>query len=557
MRKGWNAVAGAAALVVCGGTGWAFGDGAATVSLGSAEPRTASAAAESSGDQDIKPMRLSMEFQDASLRDVLKSFSQQTGINVIASDAISEQTITLYLEDVTVMDALDRILDAGNLTYERTPGSDIYIVKAKPFEDTRTVTRAYKLKYARVSKSVLAKAAESFGASTPFEGASLLAPSSGSSGGSGGGGGGGGSGGSGGGQGGGGGDVGIDTVIQTLLTTQGSITVDKRTNTLLVTDLPENFPRIEAALAALDVRTPQILVEAEVVETTMTKLKDLGVEWGSGTSGTLLTVIPLGRTTRFPWTKQFLGKFNNVNFPDAVPLTTDGVSTGQIQTNNAQMVLQALESDGETKILARPRILTLDNESALIRLTSDQVVGFNSTLSDTGATISAEPIRSTTGVILVVTPQINSNGDITMLVEPSVTKVVASVITPPDGLGDVVDPKTRSSRSLVRVRSGDTLVVGGLIDRSDVETERRVPILSGIPVLGEAFKDRETNKASSELIVFITPRIMDEYAVTPEGQASMARGMDGGTMGLREQEPNGAGGDTMESTLNALEQSSR
>src|SRR3990167_1953933 len=98
----------------------------------------------------------------------------------------------------------------------------------------------------------------------------------------------------------------------------------------------------------------------------------------------------------------------------------------------------------------------------------------------TGTTTS-EPERTITGVVLVVTPQVNEEGYITMLVEPSVAKTVASKISPPSGQATPRDPKTRSSRTLVRIRNGDTLVVGGLIDRSEAESERRVPVLSGIP----------------------------------------------------------------------------
>ena len=148
-------------------------------------------------------------------------------------------------------------------------------------------------------------------------------------------------------------------------------------------------------------------------------------------------------------------------------------------------------------------------------------------------------------MVLVVTPQINEDGYITMIVEPSVTKTVESKI---EGTNPTRDPKTRSSRTIVRVRSNDTLVVGGLIDRSDQTTVRKVPILSGIPVLGEAFKNTEIDNSASELIVFVTPHILDEVAQTRVASAAP------GSLGAREQEPAGATSDLMEQTLNRLEQ---
>lgn len=484
-----------------------------------------------------EPLRLSMEFQDASLRDVLKIFSEQTGINVIATSGVGNTPITLYLREVRVLDALDQILGAANMTYERAQDSDIYVVKPKGRDPSRVITRVYRLKYARVSESVLAMAATAFAARTPFE-ATL---ESSSSGGSSGGGGESASGGTTGGTQAGASGKGIDTVLKNLLTGEGKLVVDSRTNSLIVTDVPENFPRIEAALAALDVRTKQILVDAEIVETSLDKLKDLGFEWGTGSEGDLINFTGgAGRSTRFP-----LGWLGN-----RAPSGPTAFGTNTISMAAFDGVLQALQLDTDTKILARPKVLTLDNESAIIRLTSDETIGFTSGSQATTETVTSEPERTMTGVVLVVTPQINDDGYITMIVEPAVTKTVASKITAPEGSTDTRDPKTRSSRSLVRIRSGDTLVVGGLIDRSDEKTVRRVPILSGIPVLGGAFKNTEINDTASELIVFVTPRVLDEGYTTKMASA-------GSPFGARAQEAVGGTQDLIEQTLNRLEVSNR
>ena len=156
-------------------------------------------------------------------------------------------------------------------------------------------------------------------------------------------------------------------------------------------------------------------------------------------------------------------------------------------------MLQALEVDSDTKILARPKVLTLDNESAVIRLTSQQAVAIQSvSTTETGTLLAQTPERLTTGVILVVTPQVNEGGYITMLVEPSVTKTVTSEVST-----TIVDPKTRSARSMVRMRHGQTLVLGGLIDRDQKESLQQVPVLSGIPFLGAAFRNKETKNTAT------------------------------------------------------------
>ena len=506
------------------------------------------AATQTRQEVEEKPMRLSMEFENASLKSVLKTFSQQTGINVIAGSSVGDQPITLYLEDVSAMDALDQILQAGNLTFERPPGSEIYIVKPIPMgaQATQTITKIYRVKFARVSSSVLARAAAAFAGRTPFE-ATLAATSGG------------------GGGGGGGGDVGIDVVLRQLLTSHGTAAVDGRTNSLILTDIPENFPRLEAALAALDIRTPQIMVNAEVIETSMSKLKDLGVQWGTGSEGDLLTFLPGGGATDLPGAgltgavaTTFAGGGWRTRFPfsalgeSRAPTLAAGAGrlpASTLSVNSFRGVLQALEQDTDTKILARPKILTLDNESAVIRLTRDEAIGFSTSSQAQTQTVGSTAERQPTGVVLVVTPQVNDHGYITMLVEPSVSKTVASNITAPTGQATPRDTKVRSSRTLVRIRNGDTLVVGGLIDRTEEQTIRRVPILADVPFLGEAFKKRNTSNSASELIVFVTPKIMEEPS---QGQLA-ASAPD--ARGLREQEPSGARQESIEQTLNTLEQS--
>ncbi len=521
-------------------------------SLSLNEPDTLDLASSSEGAFSYEPLRLSMEFQDANLKDVLKIFSQQTGINVITSAQVGDQPVTIYLEDVEAMDALDQILLAAGLTYERPAGSEIYIVKPIELQETgvTTMTRVYRLRYARVSSTPLAQAA-----------GKLIAGGSLGGGGSGGGGGGGGSGssagagssggtggggstggGGGGGATGGGGGSGVDTVLTGLLTSQGSIVVDGRTNSLIVTDVPENFPRLEAALAALDIPTQQIMIHVEIIETTLGKDKTLGFQWGTGADGDMLTLTPGSRTTRFPF-----GLLRD----GISPTGPTPFSTSTLSAQRAAGLLQALESDSDTKILARPKILTLDNESAVIRLTTDQAIGFASSSQQSTGTTTSEPERQTTGVLLTVTPQVNEKKYITMVLEPAITKTVASQITAPSGQSTPIDPKTRSSRTVVRVRGGDTIVVGGLIDQSDQESHKRVPVVSGIPFLGEVFKHKEVNSSISELLVFVTPQLLED--AQQEDQHGMLASKDPKARFPQQQESTRSRHTLMEETLNVLE----
>lgn len=496
------------------------------------EPQAAMVPSEEDPSAADVPSPVSMEFKDASLKDVLRLFSQQTGINVIATKEVQDQPVTVYLEDVTALDALDQILKAAGLVYERPLGSDIYIVKPRPggVADGTPLqqTRVYRLRFARLSSSRLAKAAATAVSAsgggtggTTGGGQSSSSTTGGSTGGatsftSG----------SGGAAGGGAGaQVGVDLAIKPLLTKDGSLIVDERTNSLIITEMPENFPRLETVLNALDIKTAQLLIEAEVLETTLAKLKDLGVEWGTGSSGTLFQLTPAKHSTRFPFGDFFGGRHGFLAHRGAADADTALTSAqlGTLDASQAVAVLQALETDTNTKVLARPKVLTLDNESAIIQLSTDQAIGFQSTTGEQTATTTATPERTTTGVILTVTPQVNKDGFVTMLVEPSVTKVEASKIQPPTKVGGtVVDPKTRSARALVRIRQGETLVMGGLIDRSEQAVLKQVPGLSAIPVLGEVFKNRQVDNSTSELVVFVTPRIVAEPPETRTASAELS-----------------------------------
>ncbi len=499
----------------------------------------------SATEHEPEQIRISMEFENAPLKDVLKAFSKQTGINVIASKDIENRTITLYLEDVSAVDALDRILETGGLLYERPPGSEVYMVRADP---TKTPlqgeapagapsTKIYTLKYAHLSTSRLSRAVEASGSqlrgmigssgTSTAQGVTL-----GSSGGSGSGSASGGAGTSNASSGATGGAgsaselLGLDLIVQQLLTGQGSLVVDERTNSMIITDVPDNLKKIETVIEKLDVKTPQIMIETDLFESTLGTVRNLGVAWGTSSSITTVGLTPAKAATKFP----FNTMSSTVN--DAKYLTrakdpkftgTGQIELGVVEASQVIATLQALSQDTDTRILARPRVLTMNNESAVVRLQKNQAISRPQSVVITGGTVSnTGPERAPTGIVLVVTPQLNEDGSITMLVEPSVTDTVASEIT--TTTDPIVDPQTKSVRSLVRIRQGESLILGGLINRRDERAFPRVPGLSQIPVLGELFKQRTRSGTDRELIAMVTPRVFQESEVPGTGGAAAALG---------------------------------
>lgn len=546
-------------LLLCG----ARANGAETFTDGAQTQEHGAEAADASSDQpsgagnvaaegvseDGGPLRIAMNLQDAQLRDVLKVFSQQSQLNIIAAKEIEDQRVTLFLKDVGVQDALSQILRANNLVAERLPDSDIYVVKRLPAPvesgppPVETITRIYKLKYAHVSNSILQGAMNALvRGSSPFEASQARLLHAGS--------------GSGTAIGGGSGtsvagsSQGIDHVIERLLTESGKLVADDRTNSLIITDVPANFPRLEAAIQQLDVATKQVLIEVEVVETTLGKAKHLGIEWGTGNEGTLLSITPASANTTFPFQYRsgWFGLFRSAgNRSAGAPVATAGTQ-GTVGTNNLLMTLKALEQDTDTRILARPRVMTLDQQSAVIRLTENTAISINSTTTTGGATSTATTVeRSLTGIILSVTPQINADGTVTMLVEPTINRPVASSLT--NAGQAVLNPKERSARAVVRIKEGNTFVLGGLIDRQEKTALRKVPVLGDIPLIGGAFRKLDVDNSDTELLVFITPHILREDRLAADVSMDLRRS--------REQEGLASREAVIENALNTQEQQRR
>jgi type II secretory pathway component GspD/PulD (secretin) len=176
-------------------------------------------------------------------------------------------------------------------------------------------------------------------------------------------------------------------------------------------------------------------------------------------------------------------------------------------------VLKLLAQDSDTKYLSRPKIMTINNEPAIIKVSANTAIGTNNTsVSQTAQNITTAE-RAETGIILKVTPQVNDNGDIFMFIEPSVSRAVPSTLS-----ASFYDPSYRSAASTVMVRDMDTVVVAGLIETNNFKTTRKIPFLGDIPLIGEAFKSKYNKTEDTELLMFITPRVIkkrDAEIITP------------------------------------------
>ena len=428
--------------------------------------------------------KISMNFQDASLVDVLKIFSEQSNLNLVTSEGIASKKVTVYLDNVPVEQALEQILRANGLTYELQPDSDIYIVKPISQLTNQLITRVYPLKHASVSNSKIRSTLSivaSTGSSSSSSGAATLLP------------------------------AGITEALKTVLTAEGKVVEDSRTNSLIVTDIPVNFTNIELAISRLDVPIAQILIEVEMLEITKETSDKIGIKYGD----TPLDFTGAQRDHTYPWDQnQLLAKGYTFEDPE--------YRVGTIDASGLAATLQFLRTQTDTKNLARPKILTLDNETAQIKITTQEAIGVKvqtTSTSSSSSNSSIEAERAETGVSLTVTPQINTaTQEIIMAIIPEV--IIARTGSTFNNV-TFRDPERRGTQSILRVKSGETIIIGGLMRDDTSKVTTKLPFLGDLPFVGGAFRHKDNSIKERELVIFITPHIVQEKETTAGNNAEM------------------------------------
>ena len=491
--------------------------------------------------------RVTVRVKGVPLATFLDTISAQAKINFIITEGLEEKRVTAFLQNVTVRDALQVLLEIKGLTYQRIGKTNTYVVTQRSKQAENLVTRIYALSYIPLidltAKDVTSVASSASGGS-PTGGAPTPSPTAAS----------GGTGGTGGAGGPGGGNnkpcspknrtIDIARILCSVLSKSGDIEIEPRTNSIIVTDIPESFPQVEQILSELDKKAPQVLIETQIVEIDSTRTRNLGFEWG-GQNGELATFTGGKRDTTFPL--NISGTPSNTHFFDPLLLPGGVISTigmlsggasgaaalgtpgagGGVAPQNTQLfgsylqtsvldltslavTLRALVESSEARFLGKPKVLTLNNKTATIEIQQDQAVAIQSTLAGGfGVTQSVQQAeRYNTGVKLRVTPQVNKDGYITMLLEPTFANVEQSVVS--TAANPVYDPLTRASVTLVRVKNGQTVVIGGLLESNETKDVRKVPFLGYIPLIGWLFTSNLYTRTNTDLVIFITPTIVSD-----------------------------------------------
>ncbi len=306
-----------------------------------------------------------------------------------------------------------------------------------------------------------------------------------------------------------------------LLSPRGSISVDDRTNVLIVRDVVGNLAQVDQLIQALDTMTPQVLIEARVVEATSSYLRDVGIQWGGDGTLSPATGNPTGlafpasigvvggasdQTTPTAGLSPFSNTVSNPNFAVNLPATVGtgqggalGITLGSINNAfNLALRLSAAETSGMLRIISSPRILTLDNRDA--RISQGTLIPFSQ--------ISAQGVQTTfqeAKLQLLVTPHVTSDGSVSMHVrinrdEPDFNQTAAN------GAPTILK---REAETDLLIMDGHTAVIGGIFTRNTGRNLNSVPLLGDIPVLGVIFQRRRSSDTRTELVIFLTPRIVN------------------------------------------------
>ena len=394
----------------------------------------------------------SIVFKDTPVVEALHALSSTYGLNIVPRDDIKGK-ITIDLEDVTLDEALRSILKSGEYRYVKK-GNIIFV------EKEGVTTRAFSLNYARAQE--------------------------------------------------------LKELFEGLLTEQGIVQVDERSNKLVVTDIPLGLEKAQDLLAQIDIPARQVMIEAKMVNITLSDLTQIGVNW----SGTYSEKSSFPRDPRkkfqveggafFAWptlaekegTKvlptgdhsiEFGGK--GVKFPGLV----FGVGMTLKHWKDVLVMIDALVEDQKADVLASPRIVTANGKEAKI-IIGEKVPYKEKTQTTTGTTETTKFID--VGTILRVTPHIGGGGYITMTIHPEVSLVTGLIDSQPR-----ID--TCESHTEVTIKDGRTIVIGGLIKETKQTAESRIPILGSLPLIGRLFRSTKTLGEKKELVVFVTPHILE------------------------------------------------
>jgi len=409
---------------------------------------TQAALAQTSGDPN-KPIK-SLNFQNAEIRSVLNFLAEYGQVNIVTAPSV-EGNVNLALKDVTWQLALDILMKTYSLTAVQEKGY-IRVVPTKDYLEETSMVEKHKSEQAQIVALVTEI--------IPVDNANAT-------------------------------DL-VDP-ITSILTKRGKVEIDKRSNSVIVSEIPENIELIKEFVRELDKETSQIKISAQIVEVSTNSLQEIGIDW------------TITGSKKIEKSSGYEAEYNH-----STSVTSSDVSdpVGEFTFSTMQpgwdleATIQALVSDGNGKIVAHPEITTVDNKEAKIQ--SGQKIPIKTFDPSGNVVITFEEV----GTILRVTPHITSENRILMHLKPERSTYEFD----PNGI--IIN--SNNAETNVVVENGQTVVIGGLTTQDVIENRKGVPVLKDIPVLGYLFGYTKKKVENRDLVIFVTPTIVgNDLAAMP------------------------------------------
>ncbi len=446
-------------------------------------PAQEAGTADSTPAETSSPGNVTIDFKEADIQNVLRILSYKSGVNIIAGKDV-QGLVTIRLVDVPWEKALDVVLKTYGYAYDR----DENIIRVTTLENLKKEelsTSVFVLSYAQAGEA--------------------------------------------------------EKSLQDVLSERGKIRSDVRTNTLVVTDMPTSLQRVTKVVELLDKPNPQVVIQAKVIEMTLGDADRMGIKWSTRikANGSLrpwsfpfpalqrtgydrflpdpkapvtnTSSIGTSGATTSATEAEFSTKAPGASFPVAEKID---FQFGTLDATQLQAIFEMIQERQDSKVLSEPHVTTLNNQEAKILVGEIIAIPTFERNSTTGRMEITGYQDRDLGIRLSVMPQINNQNEIVVNVHPEITNLLGyDDLTP-----DIKAPRfsTREARTQVRVRSGETIVIGGLIRETTVDARTKVPILGDIPLLGKAFNFKDKSVQKTDLLFFLTVDIVNDKLL-PQG----------------------------------------
>lgn len=465
---------------------------------------------ETAPDEQIQAGRVSLDIKGMDIIDVLKILAMQGNLNIVAGQNVRGR-VTVFLKNVDVMDVLEIILAANELAYEKN-GDIINVMTQRDYEllygersYDKKIVKIIQLKYAKALevgrslnqiKTKIGKVIIDEGSNTivlidvpqSLKGMEEAVK-----------------------------NIDLPTITKTFILNYakakdlqdkikeslsksiGELKIDERMNKIIVTDLPDKVEYIGKIISDFDEKDKVVLIEAKIVQITLSKDAGYGINWNDVFAG-------IDTIAQSDLAINLSGVTNQTTF-------TYTRAHGATQPGD-RVILKLLEKLGKTDVLSTPRITVANNQEAKVLVgTKEAYVTSTITQSD-GTTTTADNVQFVdVGVRLSVTPSINEDGYITMKIKPEVSSAPTSLqLTNADGSVRTSVPivTTSEAETVLSVKDGTTIIMAGLMKDTRKDNTDKIPVLGDIPVLGHVFKSKGQEQSKTELVIFLTPYIIKD-----------------------------------------------